>query len=315
MRILMTGALGFVGPYVQAAVAERHGAAPVWYLTSHRGGTRPDGTKTTALDVCDRAAVRQAIADIRPQIVIHLAGITSVKNAEAAAHETWRVNVLGTLNLVQELIEQVPGSTFVSAGTALAYGESARDGHALTEEDVLSPQNDYAVTKAAADLALGALADRGVKILRFRPFNHTGPGQGETFAIPSFVGQVARIEAGKADAVLRVGNLDVERDFLDVRDVARGYALAIERTDDLPSGTIINLASGSARSLRSLLDTILSQARTEIAVVTDPDRLRAGELPIFRGNADKARRLLDWSPQIDLSDTIRQMIAHVRAGV
>jgi GDP-4-dehydro-6-deoxy-D-mannose reductase len=313
MRILMTGALGFVAPYVKSAILGGLSDTPQWLLSSHRAGVLPDGSVTTALDVTEAADVEALIRSFRPDVVIHLAGVTSLPAAAADSFGAWRVNVFGTLNLLHALIREVPGSVFLSVGTGLAYGESARNGRALTEEDRLEPQNDYGVTKAAADLAVGALADRGVRVLRFRPFNHTGPGQSEQFVIPSFIGQIARIEKGLQAPTMRVGNLEVARDFLDVQDVAACYAAALDKADTLESGTVLNIASGKDRTIRDMLTTMLSQAQVPISVEVDPGRMRAGELPSFIGDATKARRLLDWSPKVDFMETIGQMLAHARA--
>ena len=158
-------------------------------------------------------------------------------------------------------------------------------------------------TKAAADLALGALATQGLRCVRFRPFNHSGPGQTESFIVPALAAQIARIEAGIQPPVIKVGNLQAERDMLDVRDVVRAYALAIEKSDALASGTILNLASGIPFRMQTILDKLLSFSNADITIETDPERLRPSDIPRFIGVADKAQQLLGWKPEYVFADS------------
>ena len=145
-----------------------------------------------------------------------------------------------------------------------------------------------------------------------RPFNHTGPGQTEEFVVPSFALQIGRIEAGLQLPVLRVGNLDAERDFLDVRDVTAAYALAIAKADDVRSGTILNVASGIPRRIGDVLDQMVALSSTPITVEQDIDRMRPSDTPRFVGDAGLARRLLDWSPAHVFEDTLAMMLCHSR---
>ena len=174
----------------------------------------------------------------------------------------------------------------------------------LTKPRLPAPVDDYGVTKAAADLALGALVRRGLKVVRLRPFNHTGAGQTEFFVIPAFAMQIAQIEAGLLEPVLRVGNLDAERDFLDVRDVANAYALTVQHTDDFQSGVILNIASGIPCRIGDMLQTLLAQSRISVTVEHDPARMRASDLPRIIGDAARAREALGWSPEYRLDDTL-----------
>ncbi len=177
---------------------------------------------------------------------------------------------------------------------------------------MLAPVDDYSVTKAAADLAVGALSFRSLRCIRFRPFNHTGPGQTEDFVIPSFAMQIARIEAGLAAPSIRVGNLDAERDFLDVRDVVAAYALAVKRVSQIPSGAILNLASGAPRRIRDVLDQLISLSSRSIAVEHEASRLRAADLPCIVGDASLAHRTLGWSPRYRFEETLRDILTHCR---
>ena len=155
--------------------------------------------------------------------MVHLAAIPTIAGAVADPAAAWRVNVMGTLDLARAIHQYAPECTLIFAGSAEAYGATARQGVPLKETDPLQPLNEYAATKAAADLALGALAANGLRVIRFRPFNHTGPGQTDEFVVPAFASQIARIEKGAQPPVMMVGNLDAQRDFLDVRDVVDAY--------------------------------------------------------------------------------------------
>lgn len=293
-RILLTGAGGFVGPHVRAACAVQFPDAEI---------------VAGAADVTDTAAVREMIVATRPDAVVHLAGIASVPAARAEPQRAFAVNLGGTLALARAMLEHVPEAVLVFAGSAECYGASFRGGSALDETAALAPLNVYAASKAASDLALGALAaEAGLRTVRLRPFNHTGPGQSDAFVIAAFAAQIGRIRRGEQAPVIRVGNLDAARDFLDVRDVARAYALAIARADELPPGTILNIASGTARPIGDILERMIATADMEIAVEIDPARLRPVDIPIACGNAAKARDLLGWTPEIDFETTLREVL-------
>jgi GDP-4-dehydro-6-deoxy-D-mannose reductase len=164
--------------------------------------------------------------------------------------------------------------------------------------------NLYAATKAAAELALGALTGEGLRLLRLRPFNHTGPGQTTDFVVPAFADQIARIEAGLMPPEIAVGALDPERDFLDIRDICSAYVSSIKLFDDLPNNTIINIASGRAVKIGSILELLLGQAKARIAVKQHQSRMRPVEIRRAIGDARLARKLLNWQPQFELAETL-----------
>lgn len=315
IRILITGARGFVGPHLGATLRHKFEDHIVIAATSRIQGLDPALGAIVALDVTDAHAVDQTIERFRPSHVIHLAGLAAIRAVVANTAFAWQVHLFGTLNIANAILSRVPNCVLISVGSGQVYGASARSGQLLDETTLLAPTNGYEVTKAAADLALGALAAQGLRCIRMRPFNHTGPGQTEEFVIPSFAMQIARIEAGHQPPVLRVGNLDAERDFLDVRDVTAAYALAVAKSDDLPSGTILNVASGIPRRIRDLLDHLVALSGTAITIEPDPERMRPSDTARFVGDAGLARRLLGWSPERKFDNTLAAMLRHSRARV
>jgi len=317
LRILVTGAAGFVGPYAVEALRRLPGRVAV-FPTALKASDHPRIGAVAALDVADQSAVAAMIGDVAPTHVVHLAGLAATAAANAQEALAWQIHLFGTLNLAHALLDRAPGCVLVNVGTGQVYGATARTGRVLDETALLAPSSVYEVTKAAGDLAIGALLGRGLRSIRLRPFNHTGRGQTGDFAIPNFALQIARIEAGLQPPVVRVGNLDAERDFLDVRDVATAYALAVAKSDELGPGTIFNVASGVPRRMRDVLDQLLALSAVPIAVEPDPARMRPSETPRYVGDAALAQRVLRWMPQIRFETTLADVLddcrARVRAG-
>lgn len=306
-RVMITGAGGFVGTHVMATLLSMVEGVEI-IPTSRHGGHSPVAGRIEPLDVTDRAGVWDIIARTGPTHVIHLAGMAALPAAAANPDAAWNVHLGGTLNVARAIMGCVPECLLVHVGSGQVYGASASDGLPMDETTLLTPTDSYTVSKAAADLAVGAMAKSGLRCLRFRPFNHIGPGQSEDFAVASFAAQIARIGAGREEAVMKVGNLEARRDFLDVRDVVAAYALAVTRGETIPSGTILNLASGVAWRIRDLLDMLLAIAETPIAVETDKSRLRPNDTPVFLGNAGRAHELLGWQPRFSLEQTLRDTL-------
>jgi GDP-4-dehydro-6-deoxy-D-mannose reductase len=299
-RILVTGAAGFVGSHLLPVLAVAFPGAVI---------------APSAFDVTDHAAMLAAIQADPPDACVHLAAIAAIPAAQQDPDAAWRVNLHGTLGLARALMMAAPGCTLLFPSTADAYGGSFRSGTPVTEATALAPMNTYGATKAAADLALGALVGAGLRVSRVRPFNHTGPGQSPAFVVAAFARQVARIAAGLQPPVLQVGALESLRDFLDVRDVCAAYALCLARADVLPPGVVLNVASGTARRVGDVLDDLLAIAGVAATIETDKTRLRSSEIPAARGDASAARALLGWSPQIPWTQTLTDTLDHWRDRV
>ncbi len=313
MRVIVTGASGFVAPYFIRAL--RRAAQHSEIFECARDGETSNAGKRYLTDITDAEAVDALIAEIKPTHVMHLAGVSTLLEAGANPKINWAVNVFGTINLANAILRHAPDCALLFAGSGEVYGVSSNQQLPLTEEALLQPTSDYAVTKAAADLAIGALRSSGLRSIRFRPFNHVGAGQTENYALSSFAAQIARIERGIQPATVRVGNLSAERDFLDVRDVTDAYVKATLRSDQIASGTILNIASGKPQRLDHLLDRLISMAEVSVKIEQDPGRFRPIDLPRIYGDASRAKQMLGWTPTHDFDQTLQEILSSWREKI
>ncbi|MBN8943056.1 MAG: GDP-mannose 4,6-dehydratase [Rhizobiales bacterium] len=307
-RVLITGASGFVGFHLPQALARVCGESVEIVATSKDPGSQGTHGAIEALDVLNSAAIADMIGRHQPTHIVHLAGIAAPSVANADARMSWDLHLGSALNLGEAILAHAPDCWLLHVGTGMVYGETARSGQALREDALLAPLDEYGASKAAADLALGGMVRRGLRSIRFRPFNHSGPGQGDAFVLPSFARQVARIEAGLAPPVLKVGNLDAERDFLHVADVVDAYARTVQRTASLEPGTIFNIASGLPRRIGSILEDLLIRCRVKIDVEQDRARMRPSDIPCIIGNADRAGTALEWAPRHSFDDIVADVL-------
>ena len=307
LRILITGADGFVGLHLQNHLAKH---LPDASLIPVAGPNT--STDQATLDVTDAQAVADCIAQAQPDHVVHLAAMAAVTASTANPDLAFQINTLGTMNVIRALEAHTPNARLIFASSSEIYGRSFQSGQALDETARLAPANPYAISKAAADLAVQEAANRTIKATIFRLFNHTGPGQAEAFVLPAFAAQIARIEAGMRAPILKVGNLAAERDFLDIEDVLGAYLGAIIHADRLSQCEVLNIASGQSRSIQSLLDTMLDATNTDITVELDPARLRPSDTPHARGNPTRANTALDWTPRQKIETTIARLLDYQR---
>jgi len=292
-RILLTGADGFVGRHLRTAI----------------GGAFPGAlTLAPEFDVSDPAATDQAVRESRPEACVHLAAISTQALAGADEDRAWAVNLHGPLHLARAITRHAADCQLVFVSSAEVYGATFRRDRPVDEDAPLAPLNTYGATKAAADLALGAMAGQGLRVVRLRPLNHTGPGQGSGLVVASFARQLARIEAGLQEPVIAVGNLEARRDFMDARDVCAAYVACIARRDEIAPGTILNLASGVARRIGDILSDLIGLTDVRPAIIVDPARTRATEVPLARCDAKKAMELIGWSPVMAWSQTLRDVL-------
>lgn len=305
LRLMITGANGFVGRKVTEAVRGHEGLKLVDFIDDATGASP---------DIAEASAVERAVLAANPDRVLHLAAIAAPRQAQADASRAWAVNFSGTLNLAQALIKHRPDARLVWSGSSEAYGASFNRGPLpLSETSALEPANVYGATKAAADIALGQLGRSGaLDTVVLRPFNHTGAGQAADYVVPAFAAQIAAIEKGEQEPVLKVGNLDALRDFLDVEDVVALYIAAL-LTEGPVSGEAYNVSTGQPVRIGDLLEGLLSAARVKISVETDPARYAPNAVPVASGNPDKARERFGWAPKIPIQTTLKSVLEGLRA--
>jgi GDP-4-dehydro-6-deoxy-D-mannose reductase len=291
--ILVTGANGFVGKHLVPMLRA------TWADMS---------VESSRADVTDRNAVNAEIRQIRPVSCVHLAAIATVAAGRDDPDAVWRVNLGGTLNLARAILAEAPSCHFLFVSTADAYGKSFTSGLPIDETSPLAPLNTYAASKAAADLAVGAMAADGLRAIRLRPFNHTGPGQTDSLVVASFARQAARIAAGLQPPILQVGDLTPQRDFLDVRDVCAAYVACLKRADDIPPGSIFNIASGQPRRIGDVLTDLLALTGVAVKVEPDPERMRPSDIPFACGDASRAQEVLGWTPKIAWQQTLADVL-------
>jgi GDP-4-dehydro-6-deoxy-D-mannose reductase len=299
-RILLTGASGFVGRHLLAALAAAWPAAALL---------------ADPVDVRDADAVAATVAAGRPDVCVHLAAVATLAAARHDEDRAWAVNLHGTLHLAHAILRHAPDCLMLFVSSADAYGGAGASGAPIDEDVKLAPKNLYAATKAAADLTLGSMVGQGLRVIRLRPFNHTGPGQSADLVIPAFARQIARIAAGRQAPLLEVGNLDPFRDFLDVRDVCAAYVACIERGDTLAPGTIINIGSGRPLRIGDILAELLALAGIAAEVRAEPSRTRAHDVARVCANAGRARALLGWQPVVPWSRTLRDVLDDWRVRI
>jgi GDP-4-dehydro-6-deoxy-D-mannose reductase len=317
-RIFLTGGAGFVGAHVAAALAKAYPQSRrVALLRPGETGANPSFAPLVG-DLLDETAIDRIIADLRPDLVVHLAGQASIGQAAHAAEDTWRVNFLGAFGLGASVARHSPQAVMLFTSTAAAYGASFRDG-VLTEDAPLRPMDVYSRSKAAAESALGDVVGPEARLIIARPVNHSGPGQkSRNFVLSSFAAQIAAIEAGKAEARIRVGDLSKARDFLDVRDVVDAYMRLIATARELPERVAtFNIGSGEARTISSLLDDLRALARVPFDVEVDPQLLRpsATDIVSVACSPAKLQAATGWSPRFATRDMLAALLDDWRAQV
>jgi GDP-4-dehydro-6-deoxy-D-mannose reductase len=289
-RALVTGGTGFIGPQLgRELMKEGYEVAAVG---------RSSG------DVTDPGAMRRLVAEARPTQVYHLAGVR-----DGELDELLRINVWGTVNVLEAVAAEAPAARVLVAGSAAEYGETTRE--PVDEDHPLQPVTDYGVAKAAQELAAAAVgARRGLHLTRVRLFNVLGPGEPNSFVASAIAGRIAAIEAGTAHPPLRTGDLSTRRDFVDVRDVACALRLAAARG---AGGAVYNVCSGTATPIRRLVEELLALADLEIAIDSTPEP--AGlNVRGHAGSAERLRAATGWEPARSLRDSLADVLAAQQAA-
>jgi len=316
VKVLVTGADGFVGEHLLAELldAGHEVSASTLTLPPTRDTLTIEQVAAAdwkAADVRDHDALYRLIAAVRPDQIYHLAGFASGAMARERASQALAVNAGGTVNLCEAIgavRDEFPefDPRILVMGSGDAYGDAAREDLPLNEHMGLRPVSAYGLSKAAQELAAHTYRRaRGLRILVMRSFNLVGPGQAPHFVVPDFCTQVAEIACGRnREGVLHVGNLDVERDFTDVRDGVRAFRLVMEL--EHPAAAY-NVASGTSVSIRRILEWIFDEAGIAPEIVSDAARRRAGEVPRIRGDASLIRQDTGWRPERDIESSVREV--------
>jgi GDP-4-dehydro-6-deoxy-D-mannose reductase len=314
MRALVTGACGFVGAHlVRELSSSGHEVIATDIAEPPAGGKRsagtaarsipfPPGTTFRRCDILDREAVRDLVSAVRPDCVFHLAAQSSASASLERPAETLETNLFGTLSVLEAARRAGPPCPaaktasgrmrVLSVGSAEEYGSRSAAEMPLGEESAVRPVSPYAVSKAAQTmLALQYTRSFGIDAVATRSFSHTGPGQTDRFVLPAFARQCAEIKVGARAPVVKVGRLDIVRDFLDVRDVVRAYAAIAERG---VGGNVYNVCSSVGFSLGEALAFFIRASGAEVTVVEDPERLRPADIPILIGDNSKLTLECGW---------------------
>jgi GDP-4-dehydro-6-deoxy-D-mannose reductase len=309
MRALITGVGGFVGRHLLASLREA-GDDVRGIGRAADCANLPNEFRLYTADLLDRAAVEAAVRDALPEAVYHLAAQSSAGESLTDPWATLGNNLHAQLNLLEALLAAGLQPRVLVVGSSDEYGH-VRPEDVPTGEDVpLRPTSAYAVSKVAQDvMGYQYFAQYGLPVVRVRPFSHTGPGHDARFVIPSFAKQLAEIEAGERPPVLRVGNLDVWRDFTDARDMVRAYRLALLAG---APGAVYNLGSGRSVRIGDVLNDLIGVCRASLEVVVDEQLLRPADVPRQEADTTLFRRLTGWEPRIPWHTTLRDTFDYWR---
>jgi GDP-4-dehydro-6-deoxy-D-mannose reductase len=303
---LVTGATGFAGSHLLDALLEDDPAVAAWANPS--GRPIPSGAETRVhwrqVDILDPAAVARELASLRPAVIYHCAGVPHVGQSWANPTRALQVNVVGTHHILEGLRTARLGCPVMIAGSALVYRPSPA---ALAEDDAIGPSTPYGVSKLAQEM-LGARAG-DLPVYLARPFNHAGPRQSDEFVTSSFAKQIAEIEAGHAEPVLRVGNLASRRDITDVRDTVRAYRLIVRRGEPRRP---YNVCAGRAYAVADLLDVLVSLSSVRVRLEADPARMRPSDTPVLLGDRTRIGVETGWEPAISMERTLADLLDHWR---
>jgi len=332
MKILITGATGFVGRHLLRVLGEEARAGTETggfevFGTSYPQPPRPSDRDIVFLDLRTESELFKLVRDVRPDWIFHLAAVSNVRSSWQLRRETLETNVIGTQNLLEAVRLTAPGARVLFISSSDVYGIVGSTEKRLIEEDPIQVINPYAYSKAAGEMMCEFYNKvENLDIVIARQFPHTGPGQTADFVCPDWARQVVQIERGESEPVILVGNLDVKRDFSDVRDVVRAYIMLMRKGR---RGKVYNVCSGKALPLREILDFLIGEAETgpshsaerpgmkarrrqTIKVQVHPGKLRKTDVPLLLGSNSKLVAETGWSPRIPIEQTLRDLLAYWR---
>lgn len=311
-KALIIGAAGFVGNYLIDHI-QKSCAWSIVVTKIPQEEIRHQGIEIRDLNILDKEAVVTLLKETRPDYIFHLAAQSSVAVSWKNPGLTVDVNVKGSLNVLDAVRELDYKPRVLLIGSGEEYGHVRQEEIPITEDNVLRPGNIYAATKACQNM-LGKIYSQayGMNVMMVRAFNHVGPNQAPMFVVADFCKQVAEIECGLKEPVMKVGNLSAKRDFSDVRDVVRAYVMLIENGC---AGETYNVGSGKAVAIQEILDMILKLSSTAITVEVDPARMRPVDVPIIEADIEKLEECTGWKREIPLERTIEETLDYWRKAL
>src|SRR5215213_2614869 len=315
MRALITGMTGFAGSHLAEYLLAEHPDVEVY--GTHRWRSRMENVehlrnkvKLLEADLRDYTSMHAALERSRPDVIFHLAAQSFVPSSWTAPNDTLTTNVSGQTNLFEAVRALRLDPVIQIACSSEQYGLVLPGETPIKETNPLRPLSPYAVSKVAQDyLGYQYFQSYGLKVVRTRGFNHTGPRRGHVFVTSNFCSQVAAIEMGLQEPVIRVGNIDAIRDFTDVRDMVRAYWLAVTKAKP---GEVYNIATGNGIAIREMLERLIALANVEVKIETDPERLRPSDVEILIGDASKFKADTGWEPRIPFDQTLRDLLDYWR---
>lgn len=310
MKSLIIGGAGFVGAYLvrhlKNGLGQEVAVTKMPQEQVHVSGVNMGDIQVLDLNILEKDAITALLKEVHPDCIYHLAAQSSVSVSWKNPALTIDVNVKGGVNILEALrkLDYKPRVLFIGSGEE--YGHILPNETPIREGNVSRPGNIYAATKACQNMLAKIYADAyGLDVMMVRAFNHIGPNQQPLFVVADFCKQVAEIEAGSREPVMKVGNLSAKRDFTDVRDVVRAYALLMESGC---SGETYNIGSGHAIAIEDILEIILNNSSVDIKVEVDPAKLRPVDVPIIEADTSKVHAATGWQPEIPLEQTIRETL-------
>lgn len=318
MKIMITGIAGFAGSHLaeylfslgDIEVTGLDLSSPPARFREMLGGRMPP---VHSCDLADTDSVNRALAEEQPDAVIHLAAMAQVAGAWERAADILCTNIVCTESLLEAVRDSVPKARTLIVSSSEVYGKVAPNELPLTEESPLRPNNPYSVSKVSKEfVGKSFAASFGTEVVIARPFNHIGPRQLGNFVVASFARQLAEIEAGRQEPVLRVGNLESKRDFTDVRDIVRAYYLLLKHGK---AGEVYNIASGTSHSIKEILDTLIGLSTASPRIETIPELMRPSDLPDVRGDCRKLKSLGEWEATVPLEQSLKDTLNYWRGNV
>lgn len=309
MRVLVTGAGGFAGRHLVGELLKKDGLVVGGTFVPDSPPFARDGQESDVvwipMDVSSLESVRDAVRDFQPDVIYHLAGQASVSRSFEAPLATWDVNAIGTLRVALVLSELPDRRRMLLVSSAEVYGAVSAEAQPISEDSPCRPETPYGSSKAAAELAaLQVARASALEVVIARSFNHIGPGQDERFVLPGIARQLTDLRRSRGSRTLHVGNLAVERDFLDVRDVVQAYVRLMDHGDN---GRVYNVCSGVSTSLRTIVERMIALSGTDAVLEVDPERFRPVDIPVLVG--DPARlRSLGWAARSGLDATLADIL-------